>query len=220
VQQVGAGILDVSAALRATAAMSPSSLSFGVGGPGAQVSRALSITNIGSTRETYQLASVATADAPVPALGTNSVTLDPGTSATVAVAFTASGLTGGHFEGYIGITGSTSGVESRVPWWYGVPSGTPAYITVVDTASTLPAGTLVSGALSFHVADSSGIVMTDATPVVTAVSGGGSVMGVVPRNFLIPGVFAVNVRLGRTPGANVFRITAGSISLDVSLVSE
>ena len=92
VQQAGAGNLDVSAALRSTAAMSPVSISFGIGAGTASVSRSLTISNVGTASETYQLSAVATGSAPIPALSSNSITLDPGASASVTLNFPASGL--------------------------------------------------------------------------------------------------------------------------------
>ena len=118
------------------------------------------------------------------------------------------------------MTGTTSGVESHVPYWYGVASSVPAYITVMDSATTLRHGTLVTDAVIFHVADASGIVMTDKIPTVTAVSGGGTVVGIVSHNADSPGAYGLNVRLGPVAGTNIFRITAGGVTLDVPLVSQ
>jgi subtilisin family serine protease len=220
VQQAGSGILDVSAALRATAAMSPTSVSFGIGATSAPISRTLTITNVGTASETYGLTAVATANAPVPSLPTDSVTLDPGASVTLPLAFPAAFLSAGQYEGFITVTGGTSGVESRVPYWYAIASDSPAYITIVDSATTLRRGSLVTDAVVFHVADGSGIVLQDIVPTVTTVSGGGSVVAVVPHTTDSPGAFGVNVRLGPAAGTNVFRITAGAISVDVLLVSQ
>jgi hypothetical protein len=200
--------------------MSPASISFGTGGGDTQVAGYLFINNVGTVRETFTLASVASSGGPAPALTANSVTLDPGASAALTVTFAASGLPAGRYEGFIGVTGAASGVESRVPYWYGVRSNTPGYITVLDTASSLHAGRLVTNAMTFHIADGAGIVMSDVTPVATTVSGGGTVMDVIPQNGYGPGVFSVNVRLGQTAGPNVFRITAGGISADIVLVSQ
>jgi subtilisin family serine protease len=217
VQQAGSGVLDVSAALRATAAMSPTSISFGIGSPSA---RGLTITNVGTASETYSLSAFPTAGAPVPALFPGSVTLDPGASVTMPLTFKAAGLSTGQYEGFIAVTGATSGVESRVPYWFAIGSTTAAYITILDSATTLRPGALVSDAVVFHVADVSGIVIPNIIPTVTSVSGGGTVIGVVPRSDESPGAFGLNVRLGSIAGANVFRITAGAMSVDVPLVSQ
>ena len=62
--------------------------------------------------------------------------------------------------------------------------------------------------------------MTDVVPTVTVVSGGGSVVGVVSHNSESPGAFGLNVRLGPIAGTNIFRITAGDVSIDIPLVSQ
>ena len=195
VQQAGSGILDVSASLRATAAMTPTSVSFGTGAAPASIPRNLTIANVGTVSETYFLSAVPTAGAPVPSIANGSVTLDPGASAIVTLAFPAEGLPAGNYEGFIAVTAAGSGVESRVPYWFGIASDAAAYITVMDGATTMRRGALVNDAVVFHVADSSGIVLADIVPTVTVVSGGGSVVAVVPRNGASPGAFGLNVRL-------------------------
>jgi subtilisin family serine protease len=220
VQQAGAGILDASAALRATAAMEPISLSFGVGGSDSPISKSLTLTNVGTARETYLVSAVPKAGSPAPDLSSGSVTLDPGGTAMLTATVSAAGLSAGQYEGFLTVTGVNSGVESRVPYWYGVPSDTPAFITIMEMADTLRPGALVGDAIVFHVADAAGIVIKDVIPTVTAISGGGSVVGVVSRNASSPGAYGLNVRLGRTAGANVFRITAGGVSIDIQLVSQ
>ena len=219
-QQAGAGVLDVSAALRAAAAMEPVSLSFGTGGAGEPISRSVIVTNVGAARETFLLAAVPKPGSPAPDLSFGEIAVDAGGSVLLYATLTTAGLGAGQYEGYISVTAASSGVESRVPYWYGVPSGTPAYITVMEAADTVRAGALVSDAVVFHVADAAGIVIPDVTPEVTAISGGGTVVGVISRNASSPGAFGLNVRVGRTPGTNVFRITAGTVSIDIPIVAQ
>jgi hypothetical protein len=200
--------------------MSPTSISFGIGATAAPVARSLTISNVGGTTETYALSTVARAGGPVPSLAQSSVTLDPGASIAVALTFPAPGLSAGQFEGFIAVTGSSSGVESRVPYWFAIASVNPAYITVLDSADSARRGTLLSDAVIFHVADASGIVLPGIVPDVSVISGGGSVVSVIPRNDDSPGAFSLNVRLGTAAGTNVFRITAGGVSVDIPVVGQ
>jgi minor extracellular serine protease Vpr len=220
VQQAGSGVLDVSASLRATATMAPTSISFGIGATAAPIVRTLTISNVGTAAETYSLSAVATAGGPVPSLASTSVTLDPGASTNVPLAFPAAGLSSGQYEGFIAVTGAASGVESRVPYWFAVASVEPAYVTVLDQSDSARRNSLVSDAVVFHVADSSGIVLPNITPTVTVVEGGGTVVAVIPRNGASPGAFGLNVRLGPVAGSNVFRITAGGVSVDVTVTGQ
>jgi hypothetical protein len=241
-QEAGAGGLDLSAALTATSTATPASLAFGIGPGDTEIARSLTLANVGSTAETFVLSvdphegipgfvapGSRTAEAialslpthgrrPALTLSTSSVTLDPGASATVNVTFTGTGLGAGAHEGFLRITGTNSGLETRVPYWYGVPSGIPAKITVLDSTSGQRAGTSVFEAILFRVTDAAGITATT-TPHASVVSGGGAVTSVVSLNLVYPGVYGVSVRLGTTPGANVFRITAGSQTNDVTLTS-
>jgi subtilisin family serine protease len=221
VQQAGGGLLDVSAALRATAAMTPASVSFGAGNGTGSIARSLTIANVGTATETFQLSAVPSAGGPAPSLSVPSLTLDPGASAQVALTFPADALGAGQYEGFLSVTGANSGVESRVPYWYAVPSGVPAYITILDSfTGNLTPGAMVADAVTFHVVDTTGIVMLNVLPAAESVSGGGTVVGLVSRNFTSPGAFSLSVRLSRAPGTNLFRVTAGDVSVDIPLVSQ
>jgi minor extracellular serine protease Vpr len=225
VMQVGAGLLNAQAAVTSTFAAKPTALSFNIGDGNPNVSTSLAISNVGTSPETYSLA-VAPRDTgtPVPALGTSTVTVQPGQSATVPVSFTANGLGGGQYEGYITITGSQSGVQERVPYWYGVPSNVPANITPVFVASfddnvSYRAGARINDAIEFRVTDASGILIPNPQVTVTAVPGvaangtvTGTVINTVSIDNLYPGVMRVGVTLSRTAGANIFEITVGNLT--------
>ncbi len=242
-QEAGAGQMDLAAALTATSTVVPSSLAFGIGPADAQVTRSLTLANVGSTTETFLLSfepldsipgfiapGSRTAEAialslptpgrrPVLTLSTARVTLHPGASNAITVTLTGTGLGTGAHEGFLRITGTNSGLETRVPYWYGVPSGIPVNITVLDSADGQFAGSFVPEAILFRVTDAAGITAVT-TPHAKIISGGGSVTGVVSLNLIYPGVYGVSVRLGTTPGANVFRITAGTQTNDVTLTSQ
>jgi hypothetical protein len=57
-------------------------------------------------------------------------------------------------------------------------------------------------------------------PQVTTVSGGGTARGVVSYDSDVPGMFGIDVQLGPVAGTNVFRIQAGSVSADVSIIAQ
>lgn len=221
VQQAGAGLLNVLSVLNATAAASPVSLGFGAGGDFSSA-RNLTITNVGTQPDTFQVA-VAPRDSsgPVPSTDTASVQLDAGASATVAVTFVGSGLTPGQYEGFVTVQGLQASVPTRVPYWYGVPSGVPAHITVLYNASAnapVRAGSQVSAAVIFRVTDGAGLTVS-ATPAASTVSGGGTVVGLSRYNFA-PNAFSLSVRTGTSPGPNVFQIVAGPVSVQVTIVSQ
>jgi subtilisin family serine protease len=216
VQQSGAGVLDAGTAARSTLAAAPVSLSFGSGGADAQVTRHLTLTNVGTAAETFTLTALPRDGAPAPALP-GTVQLDPGASYDFDVTFTGAGLAPGAYEGSIAVLGGTSGVESRIPYWYAMGPSAPQAITVLNTIDTQRAGASVS--ILFRATDASGLAVTDPEPAVTMVSGGGSVARVRNTSASYPGAFVATVTLGLRAGTNVFRIQAGEVTKDVAIVA-
>jgi subtilisin family serine protease len=217
VQQAGAGLLDARAALNSTVTAYPTSLSFGAGGPDTQVSRVLTITNVGQGAETFAVAASARGNEPAPAVATRTVQLAAGASADVPVSWSATGLAPGSYEGLLTITGSSSGTTINVPYWYAVTSSTPVHLTILDSITSARRGSLNRDAILFRVTDVSGLDLTDLQPQVNVLSGGGTVRGITSHDSDVPGVFGVDVQLGVSPGDNAFRIQAGSVVLDVSI---
>jgi subtilisin family serine protease len=221
VQNAGAGVLDLSAAMLATLAVSPSSISFGVGPGTTQLSATVRLSNLGYESDTFQISIAPAGNAPAPVPSTTSVQLDSDTYADVPLSFSPSGLAAGEYEGFIVIQATSSGSVARIPYWYGVASSTPAHITVLFTASVPPPGAITDNAILFRVTDASGIVVAGITPTVTVSSGGGSVSAVNSLDTYYPGVWGVNLRVGSAPGAsNVFQIAAGGLTQTVTIVSQ
>jgi subtilisin family serine protease len=222
VQDAGAGFLDLNAAMLATLAASPTSLSFGVGPGTNKLSATVRLSNLGYSRDTFQISVSPVGGAPAPVPSTSSVQLASDTYFDVPFAFTPSGLGPGEYEGFITIQGTGSATVARIPYWYGVASSTPAHITILSTPGAPPAaGTVVSDAIWFRVTDASGIIVAGVTPTVTVSSGGGSVVSVDSLNSYYPGVWAVTARMGPASGAsNVFVISAGKLTASVTIVSD
>ena len=216
IQESGAGVLNVEAALRSTVAIAPTSLNFKTGGADPNLSQTLSISNVGASAENYSLTVVPRDSGPAPTLETSTVSIEPGRSATVPVKFTASGLTAGRYEGFVTVRGTNTAVVARVPYWYAVPSDvpgalTPLWVVGISNNDEPRAGARVSNAIYFRVTDASGVALANAEPTATAVSGGGTVIETVSQNRQYPGVFSVTVRLGTRPGDNVFRLAVGNV---------
>ncbi len=217
VMETGAGQLNVQNAVTATFAIAPTALSFNIGNGSPNISQMLTISNVGSAAENYSLAvAPRNAGAAAPTLGMSTVTVQAGQSASVPVMFVASSLPAGAYEGFVTIRGSQSGVQERVPFWYGVSSGMPATVTPIyvlgtDDNEQPAAGSRQSDAIEFIVTDASGILLPNVQPTVTAVQGGGAVNSVVSIDSEIPGAFSVTVRLGPKAGANIYEVTVGNV---------
>ena len=224
IQQAGAGVLDVLASLNATAAASPASLSFGQGGTSPNVSQMLTLTNVGASADTFQLSVIPTnSSAPAPQLPSASVQLAPGGSVSIPVLFQANGMTAGAYDGFIAVQGTLSGYASRIPYWYAVPSFTPAFVTVlynVGSQSPQTAGSRLSQAVLFRVTDSAGLPIAGLVPNVTALSTGSAATGLTSLDSAVPGSYTFSVRLSLTPGPNTFQIQAGAISTTVTITGQ
>ena len=146
----------------------------------------------------------------------NSVQLAAGASADVPVTWTAAGLAAGTYEGFISITG-TSGTQTRIPYWYAVPSGVAAHITILDSISSGRRRSTQRDAVLFRVTDASGFSMATAQPQASATIGGGAIRGIVSHDDEVPGMFGLDVQLGIAAGQNVFVIQIGDVSVQVSI---
>jgi subtilisin family serine protease len=219
VQRAGAGNLDLLAAVSSTAAAAPVSLSFGVSAGTFLLMRELTVWNVGTAADTFTLSVAPLRGNAVPELGVASVELEPGASATVPVSFGGEGLGPGEYEGAIEIRGSMSTAAIRTPYWHGVASGRPRNVTIVWTRTTAgAAGSTVSDAVLFRVTDEAGVPVAE-LPSIQPIAGGGDFAGLrVLGNS--PFAYSVSFRLGPRPGENVFRIQAGDVSRDVTVIGQ
>ncbi|MBZ5724357.1 MAG: S8 family serine peptidase [Acidobacteriia bacterium] len=222
VQQAGGGLLDALAALNATAAAAPVSLSFSVAG-GALVNQLnLTISNVGTAADTFQLSVTPRGGGPVPQLPATSVPLAAGASTTIAVQLQTAGLVPGQYEGFINIQGTHASAGTHVPYWFAAASGQPQNITVLANAGTNGApraGARVNDALIFRVTDAAGLPVANVQPVVAVASGGGRIVSTSSFDSTTPDAFTVTVVLGpQAAVANVFSIQAGNITRNVTIL--
>ncbi len=228
VQQAGAGLLDVFAALRASGTIAPTSLGFGIGQGNVHESIALTITNVSSSAETFSISvsqgdgsgSTLASGQPDVTVSTNSITLNKGAKGTVNVTITGNDLAPGAYEGFVHVAGTHSGVAQRVPYWYGVASGVPARITILDSTTTGSTNAFVADAALFRVTDAAGITVPGVKPKATVIDGGGLIVGIGNQNAVNPGVFGLTVRLGKTAGANDFQIQVGNLTQIVTITGQ
>jgi minor extracellular serine protease Vpr len=216
-QQTGTGMLNVVSALNGTIAANPQSITFGAGGGTADLNRTLRLQNVGQNADTYTLTVTPTAEVAAPALSANSIQLAPGASAEVTLRFQGNNLPARSYEGVVVVRGTQTSVETRVPYWYAVPSQEAAIISVVAPETSGAPGSRQK--LRFRVLDSSGVPQLG-EPKVTATQGGGAVLSVESLDSLYPGLFVADVRLGALAGGNVFVIEAGGIAKQISITGQ
>ena len=212
-QQSGAGLLDLDGALTSTVTAYPAALSFGAGSGDAQLNSTITLTNLGSTTEAFQIE--------IPSLigevAPSTVEIGGGASALVPVFWAGSGLAPGTYERFITVTGSASGRQIRIPVWYAAASGVASRIAVMDSISSGRRGETYSDAIVLRATEASGIVIPQLQPDISVVSGGAVVTGITSHDSEIPGLIGINVQLGTEPGNNIFRIQAGNAVTEVAI---
>jgi hypothetical protein len=214
IQQSGAGFLNVWNAVNSSIVASPVSLSFGSGSGTVDQTSNLTVTNVGAAADTFSFVAQPIGDGPGPMLSANSVPLNPGQSQTMAIRFTASSLNPGAYQGYIQIQGTQNSVMSRVPYWYGVPSGVATHVTILDSPTNGIPGTVQS--IYVRPTDDQGLAVSD-PPSVTVTSGSGTLSVVRSVDSVFPGAYEIRVRVAA--GTNIFHVASGGTSTDVTIQS-
>ena len=212
----GAGLLNMSAALKSTVAAIPSSLGFGIGGNTVDGSQTVTLINIGSTADTFSVSASRIGDGLIPSVSDSSVQIDAGSAKTITVNLQGTQLNAGQYQGFLSIRSTQTDVETRLPFWYGVPSNVARRIIVFDPPTT--GRQLAQLSFQFRPLDAAGIPTTVA-PVITAVSGEGTVISTDSLDDSVPGLYETLVRLGPTRVDNVFEIQVGKIVTSVTITA-
>ncbi|MBL8210302.1 MAG: S8 family serine peptidase [Bryobacterales bacterium] len=210
---VGAGMLNLNTALTNNAVSSAISLSFGRFQDAASAVKEFTVTNIGTTPETFA-AAIASADASQPALSQTDFTLGPGESQQLKLTFDGAQLAPGAYQGAVQVTGS-NGSALRIPYWMGIRGTEPTRIANAYPISTAAPGERTY--IFFRLIDDSLVPFDSGNPDVESVSGGGTVSSVQYGGSFYPGTFIAMIRLGRLPGTNVFRIKAGNLEREIRI---
>lgn len=214
IQQAGAGVLNVAAALSGTVAANPTSLNFGTGQGSLKRTLTLKLTNLGASADTYSLAVVPVGDGPAPALSMGTLQLDPNGSQQLPVSLDAMGLAAGEYQGFIQVTGTANPNTVRIPYWFAVPGSAPAAISILYSDSSARAVSTDVRAVVFRVVDVAGLPFSGSETPNAVVSGTGG--GTVRRTYrfgTVPGTYAVDVVTGT--GSLQLSITVGDVTQSV-----
>ena len=216
VEQEGAGLLNVFSALNETVAVNPASVAFGIAsGSASAIARTVTITNVGTVPDTFHiLVQPYPTSISAPRVSIDTIQLDPGQSQDVAVQLVAGNFNSGADQGVITIQGDQGPVAASVPYWYGAPSQTPSYLTILRTPGSASAGSRQT--IIFRATDAEGIPV-NASPTVTFTSGNGAVLSVASADAQFPGAYNAIVRLGS--GQNVIHIEVNGLSTDVTITA-
>jgi len=212
----GAGLLNMSAALKSTVATIPSSLGFGIGGNTVDGNQTVTLMNVGPNADTFNISASRIGDGIIPSVSDSSVLIDSGGSKSITVKLQGTQLSAGQYQGFLSIRSTLTDVETRLPYWYGVPSNVAQRIVTFDAPTD--GRRLSELSIQFRPLDASGIPTTD-VPAVTAAVGGGTVISTDSLDDQVPGLYETVVRLGPTRVDNVFNIQVGKTVTSVRITA-
>lgn len=211
VNSAGAGWLNVKNAVTSTIAASPVSLSFGSGGGTIDLTKEVTLKNLGETAATYAL-TLESANSIQPGLSTHQLTVEPGATATFQVALTDGAAEPGAYQGFIVATDTETGVRARIPYWYAVEDSRASSMIILDMVPYTPPVPNGTDWIFLRVHDAAGLAMSTTPPVVVPVTGGGAVAQISSGADTYPGSWLIQLTMGPNPGINTFRLEVGDFS--------
>jgi minor extracellular serine protease Vpr len=213
VTAVGAGKLNIAAAVQVGATVEPATLSLGLIGPGTlPESLTLRVTNTGASAASFDV-SVAPRDTDARAqltVSPSSLQLESGAAATVTIRLSGSQPAPGSYSGAVTIQGGSSSL--RVPYLYLVSDNTGA--DMVPVSSNLIGIPGEKGfILAFKLIDRFGAPVRGAAVRFRPVSGGGSIQ-LADATTDVFGIATAIVDLGPRIGEQQFSADAAGLTLD------
>ena len=217
VTSVGAGLLDVRAALDPVATVEPAVISFGdLREANLPLEQTLFVRNTSDSTSPYRLTVIARtpesgARLLIEGATERTVTISPGQEVSFPVSLSGSRPAPGEYDGFIRIARQEGGLELLVPFYYAVGDNTP-YNAFVLT------GTGVVGTVNephpelliFKVVDRFGQPVSDLGVTFEVENGGGAIVQADPSTDDF-GVAAADVDMGPDPGFQDFKATAGTL---------
>ena len=205
---VGAGKLDVNAAINSNVSADPATVSFGNASTWPPTARTLKLRNLGSTPVTVTLS------APSPlTLSQTTLTLAPGAAASqISVGLSGSQPAAGAYQGFISISGGA--VPLRVPYLYIRPDGVPFNVMPLYGSGfvDIPGGFLdAPEQIAIKVVDQYGAPVRN-VPVLFGSTTGGAVQSADPQTDVF-GIAAANVWPGFEVGDQEFYATAAGMTV-------
>ncbi len=208
-RSTGAGKLDTAAAIQATVASDPATISFGAltAATSLPKTQTLQLTNAGGGPVTLT-AAVSPAGGAV-AIDKTTITLAAGASDTLAVTLSGSVPAAGSYSGFITLQGT--GVSLRIPYLYMVGDGSAADLIPLsgDNFDGTVGQTIPDGVIAFKLVDQYGIPIAG-TPVTFTTRGGGTLQNADTVTDAY-GVAQAQAILGSQPGTYVFTAVAGGM---------
>jgi hypothetical protein len=218
VQNAGAGLLDVGAALQARLTMDPYSVSFGLGGQRVNLDRLIRIQNSSASVGTWRVV-VDSRNATKATVEPAEFSLGPGDRTDIRIRLTGDFAIGEH-EGFLRferVDAPEGERQQRLAYWYGVPNGQPAAATFIPSApASASGGSTVD--LTMLVTDAIGATVASEPPKVTVLEGSGDFVSAASLDATYAGYWRIRLRMGPVSGqVNRFRVEMGPVVREVSI---
>ncbi len=219
VTAVGAGLVDVRAAIEPSAVVDPATLGFGqLNGAALPFSTSLLVANVTDrmriyTADVFVRGSTASASVDVNGAQTTQFTLRAGEETELTVNLRGAVPQPGRYEGYIRISNSVDNQILNVPYQFFVGDGVPHNSFAI-------AGTGVVGTINephpelliLKVVDQFGALVPDLPVTFSVVDGGGAIVQADPATDAF-GVAAADTDMGPDPGFQDYQAKAGNLTV-------
>jgi len=214
VNAVGAGKLSIGDAVNVAATLEPATLAFGqLTTPTVSASLALTVTNVSSSSATFNFGAQqrdSDSNARVQ-VSPSSLTVAPGKSNSVSVTLQGSLPRPGNYEGFIVVT--SAGPALRVPYQYLVSDNVPANVFAINGGSFLGYPNSSGWGVAMRLVDQYGIPLVSKPANFTVTQGMATITGGDQQTYLY-GIAGANIDLGSDTGDQIFKGTAGGLSLE------
>jgi minor extracellular serine protease Vpr len=216
VTDMGAGELNVTAAVNGGTAFTPAAISFGAVASGSlPMNMTLGISNVSGAAQTIALSVVPdarfTTSAASVRLSASTVTVAAGASTNITVTLQGTLPAAGSYQGYISATvGSTT---YRIPYLFMVSDGVldSAFLVASPGIDQTGGGPWI---LELKAIDKFGVPLVGLPVQWSVISGGGAITGTYDARTANDGIAGALVNYGNQTGDQVFRAVVGSQSVD------
>jgi uncharacterized protein (TIGR03437 family) len=219
VNSVGAGLLDISAALDPIATATPATVSFGsVEGLTLPLQRTVTLRNPRNTQATYRVAAErrdTDANAAVRVQGAEAVnvTILPGESASLTVSLEGATPLSGSYEGLLRVSDVAGGVDLGIPYFYARGDGVAFNSFVISGTGVIgTVNEIHPELLIFRVIDRHGQPVPGLPVDFSVVEGGGRIEAADPSTDLF-GVAAADTDMGPTIGFQDYEARTGGLTI-------
>jgi len=199
VNQVGAGLLNLTNSLDAPLRFNPISVSF------TKNDQAFEVANLSATAASYHF-SVEAKEGTAPSLSAQQLDLGPSATASLTLTLDLDAAQPGTYSGVVLAQAGVGPIE-RLPYWFGKAKANAKEIQILDQTTTGRPAIVQQDLVFFRLLDENGIALT-IKPRVNVVAGSVQVREVQDRDFDVAGSFGLDMILGR--GTNIVEIDAGN----------